>query len=113
MRNLNSILIEGLVLDSHTLASLAGPDGLPCCTFSLASGSDAPSIPVIAYSRLAARCSELLSEGSSVRVVGRIAQDLEASAAAGSFRLHVIAEHVEIQPARSKPVLVETADANF
>lgn len=113
MRNLNSILIEGLVLASPPLASHTGPEGLLYCTFSLASGSDAPSIPVIAYSRLAARCTELLYEGSSVRVVGRIAQDVEATATTGSFRLHVIAEHIEVQPSRSKLVLVETADVGF
>ena len=78
--------------------SSTGPDGVAQCTFSLTSGENAPSVPVITYHKLAIRCSELLDKGSSIRIVGRIAQDLEASAASGSFCLRVIAEHVEIKP---------------
>jgi single-stranded DNA-binding protein len=96
MRNLNSILLEGDLIDQPI--SSTGPDGIAQCTFSLTSGENAPSVPVITFHKLAIRCSELLDKGSSIRIVGRIVQDLEASAASGSFCLRVIAEHVEIKP---------------
>ena len=96
MKNLNSILLEGDLI-AQPLSS-TGPDGVAQCTFSLTSGENAPSVPVITYHKLAIRCSELLDKGSAIRIVGRIAQDLEASAASGSFCLRVIAEHVEIKP---------------
>jgi len=96
MKNLNSILLEGDLITQPI--SSTGPDGIAQCTFSLTSGENAPSVPVITYHKLAIRCSELLDKGSSIRIVGRIAQDVEASAASGSFCLRVIAEHVEIKP---------------
>ena len=96
MKNLNSILLEGDLIDQPI--SSTGPDGIAQCTFSITSGDNAPSVPVIAYGKLAIRCSELLDKGAAIRVVGLIAQDLEASAATGSFCLRVIAEHVEIKP---------------
>lgn len=96
MKNLNSILLEGDLIDQPI--SSTGPDGVAQCTFSLTSGDNAPSVPVIAYHKLAMRCTELLDKGAAIRIVGRIAQDLEASAATGSFCLRVVAEHVEIKP---------------
>ena len=96
MKNLNSILLEGDLIDQPI--SSTGPDGVAQCTFSLTSGENAPSVPAIAYGKLAIRCSELLDKGAAIRIVGRIVQDLEASVASGSFCLRVIAEHVEIKP---------------
>ena len=96
MKNLNSILLEGDLISTPIPST--SPDGITQCTFSLTSGDSVPAVPVIAYGRLAIRCSELLDKGSSIRIVGRIAQDLEASAASGSFCLRLIAEHVEIKP---------------
>ena len=110
MRNLNSILLEGDILEQPL--SSTSPDGIPRCTFSLSSGDTAPAVPVITYGRLAVRCSEFLDKGSSIRVVGRIAQNLESSESTGSFKLHIVAEHVEIKPtARLQPATVEAADA--
>jgi single-strand DNA-binding protein len=99
MRNLNSILLEGDLVAQPSFST--GPDGIPRCTFSLASGDTAPAVPVITYGRLAERCEQLLDQGSSIRVVGRIAQDLESSEATGSFMLHIVADHVEVRPAAS------------
>jgi single-stranded DNA-binding protein len=96
MKNLNSILLEGDLIDQPI--SSTGPDGVAQCTFSLTSGENAPSVPVITFHKLAIRCSGLLDKGSSIRIVGRIAQDLQASATSGFFCLRVIAEHVEIKP---------------
>jgi single-stranded DNA-binding protein len=99
MKFLNSILLEGDLVAQPS--SSTGPDGIPRCTFSLASGDTAPAVPVITYGRLAERCSALLDKGSSIRVVGRIAQDIKSSEATGSFRLHIVAEHVEVRPVAS------------
>ena len=110
MKFLNSILLEGDILEQPL--SSTGPDGIPRCTFSLSSGDAAPAVPVVTYGRLAVRCSGLLDKDFSVRIVGRISQDIESSEATGSFMLHVVAEHVEIKPtARLQPATVEAADA--
>jgi primosomal replication protein N len=99
MKFLNSILLEGDLISSPVASTC--PDGIPRCTFSLASGDTAPAVPVITYGCVATRCSELIDRGSTVRIVGRIAQDLESSEATSSFKLHVVAEHVEVRPAAS------------
>ena len=109
MRNLNSILLEGDILEQPL--SSTGPDGIPRCTFSLASGDTAPTVPVITYGRLAVHCEELLDKGSSIRVIGRISQDLESSETTGSFKLHVVAEHVEIKPSSTRKLPTEAANA--
>ena len=96
MTYLNSILFEGELSDTPVFTTTA--NGLDRCSFLLASGDQAPAVPVVAYGRLALRCNELLDKGSAIRIVGRIAQDLEASEATSSFRLHLVAEHVEIKP---------------
>ncbi len=97
MPYLNSILLEGELSDVPTFATTA--NGLDRCSFLLASGDQAPAVPVVAYGRLALRCNELLDKGSAIRIVGRISQDLEASEATSTFRLHLVAEHVEIKAA--------------
>jgi single-stranded DNA-binding protein len=109
MRNLNSILLEGDLISSPVASTCS--DGIPRCTFSLASGDTAAAVPVITYGHLAVRCSGLLDKGASIRVVGRIAQDLESSEATGSFKLHVVAEHVEIKPSSSRKLPTEAANA--
>lgn len=113
MRSLNSILLEGSLLDDPILASPSTADAPAKCTFTIGSEPDAPSVPVVAYGRLALRCSQILTKGSTLRVVGRIAQDVDTTASTGSFRLCVIAEHVEPKPSTSKRVPVEAADVGF
>jgi single-stranded DNA-binding protein len=66
---------------------------------------------VITYGRLAERCSSLLDQGSSIRVVGRISQDIESSDATDSFKLHIVAEHVEIKPSSFRKLPTEAANA--
>lgn len=95
--NLNSILIEGELLDCPKLSTVS--DSLERCTFTIGSGDQAAAIPIVVYGRLALRANELLDKGSGIRVVGRIGQDLESSATMDSFRLWVIAEHLEVKPA--------------
>ena len=97
MNYLNSILLEGELSDVPVFTTTA--NGLDRCSFFISSGDQAPAVPVVSYGRLALRCNELLDKGSAIRIVGRIAQDLEASDASSIFRLHLVAEHVEIKTA--------------
>jgi single-stranded DNA-binding protein len=83
------------------------PDVSAKCTFSLGSEPDAPSVPIIVYGRLATFCAKNLFQGSVNRVVGHIAQDVDATATTGTFRLHVVAEHVEIKPSSSRKLPTE------
>jgi single-stranded DNA-binding protein len=109
MRSLNSILLEGSLLGDPVL-SLPIDDQAPArCTFSLASDPDPASVPVVVYGRLAAYCSKHLYKGSSVRVVGRIAQDVESTAATGTFCLCVVAEHIELKPSSRRDLLPQEA----
>ena len=96
---LNSILLEGSVLDAPAFTPAPSEDTLDTCSYNLDCGPAAPSIPVIAHSRLALRCHELLDRGSAIRVVGRIIHDTETSVRTGSFSLAVLVEHVEVKPA--------------
>ena len=96
MNYLNSILLEGVLYDAPVFTTTA--NGVDRCSFFISSGDQAPPVPVVSYGRLALRCNELLDKGSSIRIVGRIAQDLEASDSSSSFKLHLVAEHVEIKP---------------
>lgn len=98
MRNLNSILIEGTLIDVPSYVAASSEGSIDRCSFSLDCGPTAPTIPVLVYSRLALRCHELLDKHSEVRIVGRIIHDTEASDRTGSFSLAVAAEHVEIKP---------------
>jgi single-stranded DNA-binding protein len=97
MQHLNSVLLEGELSEAPTFITTA--NGIDRCSFLLASGDQAPAVPVVSYGRLALRCHELLDKGSSIRIVGRISQDLEASDVSASFKLHLVAEHVEIKAA--------------
>lgn len=112
MKNLNSILIEGIIQSDPLLESPTQEEAVPTCTFTLGSEPEAPSVPVVVHSRLAVYCSKNLYRGSGIRVVGRVAQDGAASAAAGTFRLCVIAEHIEVKaPSYSKVDSEEIANA--
>jgi single-stranded DNA-binding protein len=113
MRNLNSLLLEGTLLDAPVLSHATSSNEPDRCIFSIASEPEAAFIPVVAYGRLALSCSQILTKDSVIRVVGHIAQDPEATAATGSFRLCVIAEHIEPKPSTLKPVPVEATDVGF
>lgn len=98
MQLLNSILLEGSVIDCPAFTPAPSEDTLDICSFNLDCGPTTSSIPVIAHNRLAIRCHELLDRGSAVRVVGRIIHDAETSSCTGSFTLAVLLEHVEAKP---------------
>jgi single-stranded DNA-binding protein len=111
MRLLNSLLLEGVLLDTPVYSDAASVDEPDLCTFTIGSEPEAPLIPVVTYGRLALRCSQILTKGSAIRIVGHIAQDVEATATTGTFRLCVVAEHVELKPA-STPRLIPEEAAN-
>ena len=112
MKNLNSILLEGDLIEDPVYLPAPSEETIDHCSFSLDCGPTAPSIPILAHGRLALRCHELLDKHSSVRVVGRVIHDTEASATTGTFTLAVVAEHVEIKPVSVRsPALAEAADA--
>jgi single-stranded DNA-binding protein len=94
MRFLNSILIEGTI----TNAPVTTTGTRTQCAFTINSGTDAPAIPIIAYGKLARQYSALLSQDRSVRIVGRIRHDIEASIRDNTFHLHIVAEHIELRP---------------
>jgi len=98
MKPLNSILIEGSLQD---LPTFSVTNGLGSCTFNLTSGSSISSLPVIAFGKLADNCNKLLDRGNDLRIVGHLSQDVEATTSTGSFRLVVVAEHIEVRPNRS------------
>lgn len=113
MRNLNSILIEGVLIDAPVLTVPSTADAPAKCTFSIISEPDAPSVPVVVYARLADYCSHHLFQCSSLRIVGRLAQDVEATASSGNFRLCIVAEHIEIKPASTLNRISEEAANAF
>ncbi len=119
---LNSILLEGSLLDAPVYTS-ASPESsstaditgssIDRCSFTLDCGPKAPSVPVLAYNLLARRCSELLDRFSSVRVVGHIVHDAEATARTGNFTLAVVCEHLEVKPSsRRSPSLAAASDSD-
>ena len=115
MKSLNSILIEGILTDDPVLITPPTDDLAPArCTFSISSDPDLAQVPIVTYHRIAVYCAKNLSQGSTIRVVGRIAQDTDASTSSGSFRLLVVAEHVELKPSASRKLPTEeTADVGF
>jgi hypothetical protein len=113
MRNLNSILLEGTLIDAPVLTAPSTADAPAKCTFSIVSEPDAPSVPVVVHGRLALYCAQHLFQSSSIRIVGRISQDIEATATTGTFHLCVIAEHIEIKPSSSRKLPTEEAANAF
>ena len=106
MRNLNSILIEGVLLGNPIIDS--PPADAPAkCTFSIGSEPDVPSVPIVVYGRLAHSALKNLYQGSVIRVVGRIAQDTDTTATTGTFHLCVVAEHIEPKPVPTPKLIPE------
>ena len=108
MNSLNSILIEGEIVDDPVI-SIAS-EGRTLTGFNVRShrtvkDSDgtialhAITVPVLTEGRLAEVCADYLKEGRAVRVVGRLDSlggPLDAPL------LHVHAEHVEFKPQLKK-----------
>jgi single-strand DNA-binding protein len=104
MDNLNSILVEGTIIDDPFCQAL--PDGRITASFKLESrrtsknsdGSVGPErfvFEVLTYGKLAEVCGEYLKKGRGVRVVGSLWQ---------TNRIFIRAEHVEFKPVAAKAV---------
>lgn len=111
MNSLNSILIEGnLVADPRADTT---SKGLEVTEFAVASdrfyrsGEDLKKevsfFEVVGFGKLALRCSEFLTKGRGVRVVGRLKQ-YRWTNKNGDHRTQVkiVAEHVEFKPTFSR-----------
>jgi single-strand DNA-binding protein len=107
MNNLNSILIEGLLVRDPLLRTTS--KGTALCTFSLASNrffkqdsgleKEVGFFDVETWAKLAEQCYTMGRKGRGVRVVGRLKQsrwtDQEGKPHA---RVSIVAEHVEFKP---------------
>lgn len=98
MNDLNSIIIEGEVIDKPKMDS-------GVCTFRVKSKrlfkskdgqpmEEVSVFPTESHSKLAEACEKHLSEGRSIRVVGRLKSP-------DGCIFTVVAEHVEFKPMRS------------
>jgi single-strand DNA-binding protein len=107
MNNLNSILIEGILVRDPLLRTTA--KGTSLCTFSLASNrffkqdssleKEVGFFDVETWSKLAEHCYNLGRKGRGVRVVGRLKQDRwTGQDGKAHSRISIVAEHVEFKP---------------
>jgi len=104
MNNLNSIILEGNLTKDPLMDKT--PKGTAVCNFVVASNrfykteegrqSEVGFFDVEVWSRLAETCSEYLSKGRGVRVVGRLKQDRWTNSEGESrSRIRIVGEHVE------------------
>ncbi|GAB1482158.1 hypothetical protein MASR2M78_09730 [Treponema sp.] len=93
---LNSILLEGTIIDTPTYseASASTPDRTD---FTIDCGPVAPAIPVLIEGPSRAGIAAWASR-TTVRVIGRLHHDAEATARTGHFSLVVLVDHVEVKP---------------
>ncbi len=114
MNNLNSIILEGNLTKDPIVDQTT--KGTPVCRFTVASNrfyktegerqEEVGFFEVETWSRLAETCSEYLSRGRGVRVVGRLKQDRWTNdEGQPRSRIHIVGEHVEF---RSRPKSAET-----
>ena len=100
MNNLNSLLIEGIV-GSDPVVTLS-EKGTTICIFTLISkgmfkeGSvsqeDTVTVTIETWARLAELCGEHCTKGRSIRIVGRLKQNMT------NGNVGVIAERIEFRP---------------
>ncbi|MDR2740859.1 MAG: single-stranded DNA-binding protein [Treponema sp.] len=107
MNNLNSILIEGILVRDPLLRTT--PKGTSLCTFSLASNrffrqdsgleKEVSFFDVETWAKLAEHCYNLGRKGRGVRVVGRLKQSRwTGQDGKRHSRISIIAEHIEFKP---------------
>lgn len=109
MNNLNSIILEGNLTKDPVMDKT--PKGTAVCHFTVASNryyksdgdrqEEVGFFDVEVWSRLAETCSDYLTKGRGVRVVGRLKQDRWTNPEGEPrSRIHIVGEHVEF---RAKP----------
>ena len=100
MNNLNSLLIEGIV-ESKPVITLS-EKGTLICIFTLVSKrifkedgvsqEDTVTVTIETWAMLAELCGEHCTKGRSIRIVGRLKQNMT------NDNVGVIAEHIEFKP---------------
>jgi len=110
MNNLNSVLIEGNLTRDPELKYTA--KGLAICTMSVANNrfykqgeewqKETSFFVVDVWGKQGETCSEHLSKGRGVRVVGRLKQERwQDDQGNNRSKVKIVAEHVEFKPQNS------------
>lgn len=110
MNDLNSILIEGNLTQDPELKYTT--KGTALCSLSIAvnryykseeeTKQETAFLDVECWGRIAETCSQHLSKGRGVRIVGRIKQDRWEQDGYIRSKVIIVAEHVEFKPARQQ-----------
>ena len=109
MNNLNSVLIEGVLKQDPKM--VIEDNGKTITEFSISSErnykqddeyhKEVSHFDIRVFGRQAEICNEHLTEGRSVRIVGRLKQELRRDDGDVRANVHIIAEHVEFKPKKS------------
>ena len=109
MNNLNSVLIEGTLTKDPKM--VIEDNGKTITEFSISSErnykrddqyqKEISLFDIHVFGKRAQACSEHLSEGRSVRIVGRLKQELRGDNGEIKSNVFIIAEHVEFKPKKS------------
>jgi single-strand DNA-binding protein len=111
MNNLNSILLEGKLIENPVLANRE--DGQPQCNFTVQCYrmvknaedelvEEKHLFDVVVLGRLAEICKEYLSKDRGVRVVGRLQQTKRMFGTLELPYVSIFGEHVEFRPNPAK-----------
>lgn len=107
MNSLNSILVEGNLVDDPKLSYTS--KGTSVCKFVIASNcfyklddeyqKEVSFFDVTTWARLAENCGEYLKKGRGVRIIGRLKQDRwKGIDGKEKSRVYIIADQVEFKP---------------
>jgi single-strand DNA-binding protein len=107
MNNLNSILIEGNLVNDAELRQT--PKGVLVCNLRVANNrffkgdegleKEVSFFDIEAWSKLAESCQKQGKKGRGIRVVGRLKQDRwQDNEGKGKSRIFIVAEHIEFKP---------------
>ncbi len=109
MNNLNSVLIEGTL--THSPKMVIEDNGKTIIEFSISSKRDYKKddeyhkevslFEIHVIGKQAEACSEYLTEGRCVRIVGRLKQELAGDDGDVRSNVFIVAEHVEFKTKKS------------
>jgi len=107
MNNLNSVLLEGNLVKVPELSRTSS--GTPVCRLTIATNryykinddyqQEVSFFEITTWNKLAQTCSEYLTKGRGIRVIGRLKQERWKSADGKSHsRIIVADDHIEFRP---------------
>jgi len=115
MNSLNLIAIEGNLTRDPEMKYTSG--GSAVCNLSIASNrsykkgdgyvKEVSFFDVTCWGKTAEACSENLTKGRGVRVVGRLKQDRWGQEGNARSRVVIVADHVDFMPQREKREVAE------